>query len=79
MIRSQSKISDEARGWPQRLFLAQAALFVRPNSLCYLSKVFGEVLGRMYSDQHAISVLNIRFGAALADDAPLMRRHYPGT
>lgn len=51
---------------------------VRPNSLCYVSKVFGEVLGRLYSDQHGISVLNIRFGAVLADDAPLMRRHYPG-
>jgi len=32
----------------------------------------------MYSDQHGLSVLNIRFGAVLADDAPLMRRHYPG-
>ena len=51
---------------------------VRPNSLCYVSKVFGEVLGRMYSDQHGISVLNIRFGAVLADDKPQMRRHYPG-
>ena len=50
----------------------------RPNSLCYVSKVFGEVLGRMYSDQHGISVLNIRFGAVMPDDAPLMRRHYPG-
>lgn len=51
---------------------------VRPNSLCYVSKVFGEVLGRMYSDQHGISVLNIRFGAVLADNIPQMRRHYPG-
>ena len=51
---------------------------VRPNSLCYVSKVFGEVLGHMYSDQHGISVLNIRFGAVLADNMPQMRRHYPG-
>lgn len=51
---------------------------VRPNTLCYVSKVFGEVLGRMYSDQHGLSVLNIRFGAVLPDDVPEMRRHYPG-
>lgn len=51
---------------------------VRPNSICYVSKVFGEVLGRMYSDQHGISSLNIRFGAVLADDVPELRRHYSG-
>ncbi len=51
---------------------------VRPNTLCYVSKIFGEVMGRMYSDQHDISVLVIRFGAVLPDDVPEMRRHYPG-
>ena len=50
----------------------------RPNSICYVSKVFGEVLGRMYSDQHGISSLNIRFGAVLSDDVPELRRHYSG-
>ena len=32
----------------------------------------------MYSDQHDLSVLVIRFGAVLGDDIPEMRRHYPG-
>ena len=50
----------------------------RPNSLCYVSKVFGEVLGRMYSDQHGISVLTIRFGAVFADNVPQLRRHFSG-
>jgi nucleoside-diphosphate-sugar epimerase len=51
---------------------------VRPIAVCYVSKVFGEALGRMYSDQFGISVLNIRFGAVLARDKPVLRRHYPG-
>lgn len=51
---------------------------VRPINFGYVSKVFGEVLGRMYSDQYGISVLNIRVGAVLPDDKPLLRRHYPG-
>lgn len=50
----------------------------RPNSDMYVAKVFGEVLGRMYSDMYGISVLNVRVGAVLPDDIPLMRRHYPG-
>jgi nucleoside-diphosphate-sugar epimerase len=51
---------------------------VRPVNVCYVSKVFGEVLGRMYSDQYGISVINIRFGAVLRDESPTLRRHYPG-
>ena len=51
---------------------------VRPITVCYVSKVFGEVLGRMYSDQYGISVLNIRLGAVLAEDKPALRRHFPG-
>ena len=51
---------------------------VRPVHLGYVSKVFGEALGRMYSDQFGISVLNIRLGAVLPEDVPIIRRHYPG-
>ena len=51
---------------------------VRPDSLYGVSKVFGEVLGRYYSDHHEMSVLNIRLGAVLDTDRPKLRRHFPG-
>ena len=51
---------------------------VRPDSLYGVSKVFGETLGRYYSDYHGISVLNIRLGAVLDMDRPKLRRHFPG-
>ena len=50
----------------------------RPIHLGYVSKVFGEALGRMYSDQFGVSVLNIRLGAVLPGDVPVLRRQYPG-
>ena len=51
---------------------------VRPDSLYGVSKVFGEALGRHYSDYYGISVINIRLGAVLDTDRPKLRRHYPG-
>ena len=51
---------------------------VRPDSLYGVSKVFGETLGRYYSDYHDMSVLNIRLGAVLDNDLPKLVRHYPG-
>ena len=50
----------------------------RPIHLGYVSKVFGEALRRMYSDQFGVSVLNIRLGAVLPGDVPVLRRQYPG-
>ncbi|MGH2543598.1 MAG: NAD-dependent epimerase/dehydratase family protein, partial [Ardenticatenaceae bacterium] len=50
----------------------------RPVNVCYVSKLFGEALGRMCSDLYGISVINIRFGAVLPDEKPILRRHYPG-
>ena len=51
---------------------------VRPDSLYGVSKVFGETLGRYFSDYHDISVINIRLGAVLNTDKPKLVRHYPG-
>lgn len=51
---------------------------VRPDNVFYVSKVFGEALGRHYSDYKGISSLNIRFGGVFPDDKPELRRHYPG-
>ncbi len=63
---------------PAKWVMIDRAAPVRPITVAYVSKVFGEALGRMYSDQIGISVLNIRLGAVLANDRPALRRHYPG-
>lgn len=60
--------------WP----LVDYTMPVRPDSLYGVSKVFGEALGRHYSDYYGISVLCIRLGAVLDTDKPKLRRQYPG-
>ena len=47
---------------------------VRPDSLYGASKVFGEALGRMYSDQYGIKVVCLRLGTVLGDDDPRSAR-----
>jgi nucleoside-diphosphate-sugar epimerase len=47
---------------------------VRPDSVYGAVKVFGEALGRYYSDVHGMSVLCIRIGYVPADDWPLDSR-----
>ena len=51
---------------------------VRPKSIYGACKVFGEALGRYYSDDYGLSVLCIRLGGVLPDNKPILRRHYPG-
>jgi len=51
---------------------------VRPDSPYAVGKLFGENLGRLYADKHAISTLVIRLGAVLDSDRPTLRRLYPG-
>lgn len=51
---------------------------VRPDSTYGATKVFGEALGRYYSDYHGISVICVRLGAFLADDAPATPRAIAG-
>lgn len=43
---------------------------LRPDSLYGASKVFGEALGRYYSDRHGLSVVCLRIGSVLKDDDP---------
>ena len=43
---------------------------VRPNNPYGASKVWGEALGRYYSDYHSLSVLCIRFGWLPKEDRP---------
>ncbi len=51
---------------------------VRPGGLDYVPDVFGEVLGRYYSDFRGLSVLCIRLGAVLDTNRPKLVRHFPG-
>jgi len=44
---------------------------VRPSGIYAASKVWGEALGRYYSDVHGISVIVIRFSAVNRQDTPL--------
>ena len=44
---------------------------VRPSGLYAATKVWGEALGRYYSDVHGISALCIRFSSVNRDDTPL--------
>jgi nucleoside-diphosphate-sugar epimerase len=48
---------------------------VRPAGLYGASKVWAETLGRYYSDAHGISVLCIRIGRVVPEDAPRDARH----
>jgi NAD+ dependent glucose-6-phosphate dehydrogenase len=43
---------------------------LRPDSLYGASKVFGEALGRYYSDRHGLRVVCLRIGSVLKDDDP---------
>ena len=43
---------------------------VRPLGLYGAAKVWGEALGRHYSDAHGLSVLCVRIGSVLPDDRP---------
>lgn len=48
---------------------------VRPNSLYGCAKVWGEALGRYYSEEYGISVLCIRLGRVVQEDKPRDARH----
>ena len=48
---------------------------VRPNTLYGCAKIWGEAVGRMYSDVHGLSVICLRLGGINADDRPLNAPH----
>ena len=48
---------------------------VRPRDPYGATKVWGEALGRYYSDIHGMSVLYARIGSVLADDQPRSAGH----
>jgi nucleoside-diphosphate-sugar epimerase len=48
---------------------------VRPRNMYSVSKMFTENLGRMYSEQHEMSIICIRIGKVEIDDVPLNARN----
>ena len=50
----------------------------RPADFYSVGKLFGEHLGRLFSDRYGMSVLVIRVGAVLPDDKPTIVRELPG-
>jgi nucleoside-diphosphate-sugar epimerase len=50
----------------------------RPDSPYGAAKLFGEAAARWFSDRTPMSVLVIRLGAVLAENRPMLIRHFPG-
>jgi nucleoside-diphosphate-sugar epimerase len=50
----------------------------RPDGPYAAGKLFGENVGRWFSDKYGMSVLCIRLGAVLPSDRPELVRHFPG-
>jgi len=48
---------------------------IRPSGFYTVSKMFTENLGRMYADQHEMSVICIRIGKVEVNDVPLNARN----
>ena len=58
--------------WPMLTHLSP----LRPAGLYGVSKVWGETLGRHYSDSHKMSFLCVRIGRVHAEDRPLSPRDF---
>jgi nucleoside-diphosphate-sugar epimerase len=63
---------DGLTAWPMLTHEAP----VRPAALYGVSKVYGEALGRQYSDEHDLSVLSIRIGRVKSEDRPGTARDF---
>ena len=48
---------------------------MRPDGLYAVSKCFGELLGKYYSEKYGISVICLRIGTVLKDDKPKNKRY----
>lgn len=60
------------KDWP----MLTAELPVRPDGIYGSSKVWGEALGRYYSDVYGLSVICLRYGRVKAEDRPSTPREF---
>ena len=49
---------------------------VWPKGIYGASKVWGEAIGRHFSDEYSLSVICLRIGAVLPENKPNLTRHY---
>lgn len=68
----QGQYDKVSGGWTKVTHLSPP----RPNSIYGCTKLWGEALGRMYSDSYGISVICIRIGPVNKEDCPLQPRDY---
>jgi nucleoside-diphosphate-sugar epimerase len=65
---------DGLTDWP----LLDTATPARPDSPYAIAKLFGEHVGRYFSDRFGMQVIVIRLGGVLPDDRPGLVRQFPG-
>ena len=61
---------------PGQIPMLDAATAIRPDSLYGVGKAFGEALGRLYAEEHGLSVVCLRIGTVNAADRPRNPRHF---
>jgi uronate dehydrogenase len=66
--------SNHAIGFHRRERFLDNTVEPRPDSRYGVSKVFGEALGRLYADKHAMSVACLRIGTFRTPDRPIDAR-----
>lgn len=78
-IEKDKPYSDLAAGryegltsWPMLTHLSP----LRPSGLYGVSKIWGEALGRQFSDTHEMSVLCVRIGRVHTEDRPMAARDF---
>lgn len=65
---------DGLTEWP----LLDTRTPARPDSPYAVAKLFGEHVGRYFSDRHGMQVIVIRLGGVLREDRPILIRQFPG-
>jgi nucleoside-diphosphate-sugar epimerase len=71
----KSLVHDPDFEIPARRPMITVDTAIRPTSMYSVSKMFTENLGRMYSEQHDMSVICIRIGKVEINDVPLNARN----
>jgi len=59
--------SNHAVGFHERTTPLDADCALRPDSFYGLSKVYGEMMGRLYWDKHAVENVNLRIGSCIPE------------
>ena len=68
----EGKYESVPHEWPKLTHLTPT----RPSGVYGATKIWGEALGRAYSDLYGISVICLRFGAVNSEDRPVEPRHF---